>query len=518
MLTRRVRTLAVLVSIVLAACGSAVFAQAPAPDVALTILHTNDTHGHLLPFSYPTIVPEGSELADLPAKRDIGGIARRSALVSKIRGDVARRGGVVWLVDLGDFTDGTPFSSEYKGEADLAAMNATGYQFGTLGNHEFNAEPDWLPKLLMKAAYPMVLANATVRSTGAHLLPAYRIEKVGGVRVALFGLITKSTQGYPAARDRVLIADELQTARDLVPRLRAEADVVVLLSHCGLDVDMKLAAEIPGIDVIVGGHSHTRVPVGEFVWRGDDLSADSVTGTVIVQAHQWGGELGRLDLLFRKSADGAWRIVRYRSRLVPIMSGMPDDPVVAGVVDRFWKPISARYGAVVGTAAADFSSRGDDDAPYNLVADAVREAFQVDFDLENGGGVRAPLVAGPITVGDLVTLDPFNNTVVLFEATGARIRQLLTRNAPYPSGLRYRMVDGVVTEVSIGGQPLQDDKVYRGATNSYFAMVALKDLTVKDTGRSRLDVVTEHIRSRGTVTPAYDSRRIVIGSRRARTE
>jgi 2',3'-cyclic-nucleotide 2'-phosphodiesterase (5'-nucleotidase family) len=193
---------------------------------------------------------------------------------------------------------------------------------------------------------------------------------------------------------------------------------------------------------------------------------------------------------------------------------MPEDPAVAAVVDSYWKPIAPKYGAVVGTASADVSSRGDDDAPYNLVADAVRETFTVDFDLENGGGVRAPLVAGPITVGDLVTLDPFNNTVILFEATGAQIRQLLARNAPYPSGIRYRLIDGVVAEATIGGQPLQDDKIYKGATNSYYAGVALKGFTVKDTGRTRLDVVTDYIRRKGTVTPAYDGRRVVIGQRR----
>ena len=185
----------------------------------------------------------------------------------------------------------------------------------------------------------------------------------------------------------MLIADEIQTARALVPKLRAEADIVILLSHCGMDMDERLAGEVPGIDVIIGGHSHTRSPVGEFVWHAEDLRADGVGGTVIAQAHQWGGEIGRLDLLFARGTDGTWRVARYRARLLPITSEMPEDPAVAAVVDSYWKPIAPKYGAVVGTASADISSRGDDDAPYNLVADAVRETFAVDFDLENGGGV-----------------------------------------------------------------------------------------------------------------------------------
>jgi len=490
------------------------FTQAPDESVSLVILHTNDTHGHLLPFSYPTVVPQGSELADLPARHDIGGIARRAALAAKIRAEATSRGATVWLVDVGDYADGTPFSTEYKGEADVAAMNAAGYQFATIGNHELNSTLDNLKALITKTTYPVLVANATLKTTGAPLAAVSRIEHVGPVRVAIFGLTTRSAQGYPAGKEGVQLADEITTARELVPRLRAEADLVVLLSHCGEDMDEVLASEVPGIDVIVGGHSHTRLPTGKFVWRSDDLDSDSVNGTIIVQAHQWGGELGRLDLLMRKDHEGAWRVARYRSRLVPITPDLPADPVVAAVVDRFWKPIAGKFGEVIGTAAGDFSSRGDDDTPYHLVADAVRETMGVEFALENEGGVRAPLVAGPITRGDLVTMDPFNNTVILFKATGAQIRALLARNAPYGSGLRYRMVDGVVVDATIGGQPLQDARVYAGATNSYFAGVALRDLSVRDTGRIRLDVVVDYVRRQRTVKPAYDGRRVVIGQRK----
>jgi 2',3'-cyclic-nucleotide 2'-phosphodiesterase (5'-nucleotidase family) len=298
-----------------------------------------------------------------------------------------------------------------------------------------------------------------------------------------------------------------------VPALRAEADLVVLLSHSGEDVDEQIARQVPGIDVIVGGHSHSRIPTGTFVWQSDDLQSDGHAGTIIVQAHQWGGELGRLDLLLRRGSNGQWTVARHRSRLIPITREMPEDPAVAAIVQKFWQPIADRYGKVVGAANADVSARGDDEAPYALVADAVRETVKADFGLENSGGVRAPLVAGPITYGDLVTMDPFNNTVVEFTATGAQIRALLVRHAPHPSGLRYRLVDGRLVEATIGGQPIQDDRVYAGVTNSYFASVALKDVTTKDTGRARLDVLVEYIRAKGTITPAYDGRRVVMGRR-----
>jgi 2',3'-cyclic-nucleotide 2'-phosphodiesterase (5'-nucleotidase family) len=479
----------------------------------LTILHTNDTHGHLLPFSYPTIVPAGSDLEGLTERRNIGGIARRAALAQKIRTEQKGRGIPVWLVDIGDFSDGTPFSTEYKGEADVAAMNAAGYDFSTFGNHEFNNPLGQLRNLLRLTKHPVLLANAVDRATKKPLGGAWRIERVGAVRVGVFGLVTRESATYPAAKEGVDILDEVATARSVVETLRKQADIVILLSHCGEGTDARLATEVPGIDVIIGGHSHSRMPIGQLVWRGDDLKQNDVNGTVIVQAFQWGGELGRLDLLFEKDDAGAWRVSRYRARLIPITPDMPAEPMVAAMVDKYWEPIAARFGEVVARATADVSNRGDDAAPYNLVADAVRETYKVDVEFENGGGVRAPLVAGDVTRGDLITMDPFDNTVVLFRATGAQIKDLLARHAPYVSGVRYRLVDGKLDEATIAGHPIEDGRTYTGATNSYFAGFALKGIAQENTGRLRVDVLTEYVRAKGTVTPAYDGRRVVIGRR-----
>ena len=501
------------IAVALLALLTPTLARAQSPSARLTILHTNDTHGHLLPFDYPAIVPAGSDLEQLAERRNIGGIARRAALVQKIRTEQKGRGIPVWLVDVGDFSDGTPFSIEYKGEADVAAMNAAGYDFATFGNHEFNNPLAQVQKLLRLTKHPVLLANAVDRATRQPLGQAWRVERIGGVRVGLFGLITRESASYPAAKEGVDILDEISTAKRVVDTLRKQADIVVLLSHAGESTDMKLAAEVPGIDVIVGGHSHSRLPIGQLVWRGDDLKQNDVNGTVVVQAFQWGGELGRLDLLFEKDGAGAWRVSRYRARLIPITPDLPAEPMVAAVVDKYWAPIAARFSEVVARATADFSSRGDDAAPYHLVADAVRETFKVDVGFENSGGVRAPLVAGNITRADLVTMDPFGNTVVLFKATGAQIKDLLARHAPYVSGIRYRLVDGKLEEATIDGQRIDDARLYTGVTNSYFAGFAFKGIAQEDTGRTRLDVVTSYLRAKGSVAPAYDGRRVIIGRR-----
>lgn len=481
---------------------------------SLTILHTNDTHSHLLPFSYPFITDPCSPFADLKERNDIGGIARRATLVKQIRGELKDKGIKVWLVDAGDFSDGTPFSTEYYGEADVAAMNASGYDFGTLGNHEFNYTLARTQKLITLARYPILCANATLKTTGEPLTKAYKIEKVGPVGVGIFGLVTAQAASYTAAQEGVTISDEIVTAQKIVAELRPKADIIVLISHCGEEMDKRLASAVPDIDVIVGGHSHSRLPSGEFIWRSEDLIADAVNGTIIVQAHRWGGEIGRCDLLFEKNSAGRWHLNRYRVRLLPITGTIQPDARVAEVVSKYWDPIAPRYAEVIGQALGDFSSRCDDLAEYNLMADAIRETFGTEVVVENLGGVRSPIVKGKITRGDLATLDPFDNTIITFKITGLQLREVLKKYVPAVSGIRYRIENGELIEVTVNGQPLQNDRTYTGAANSYFAGRALKDLEVHDTKKLRLDVLIDYIRQKGTIRPVYDGRRVVIGSDR----
>jgi 5'-nucleotidase / UDP-sugar diphosphatase len=502
-----------LALLLLSAAVFCLSSTATAQLATLTILHSNDTHGHLMPFSYPDSAASGRELQGMRVYKNIGGIARRATLIKRIKQDVEKQGGTVWVADIGDYSDGTPFSTEYHGEADVAAMNACGYDIGTLGNHEFNNSAAQLRKLIGMTKFELVASNITDRATAKPLVLPYVIRKVGEVRVAVLGLMTKEAATYPAGKEAFAVEDEIPAAKRTVAELASKADVFVLLSHAGENVDQRLADEVPEIDVIVGGHSHSRLASGEFVWHSQELKAIGVNGTVIVQAHQWGGELGRLDLLFAKDDKGAWRVDRYRAQLIPVTPDIPEEPAVAAIVDGFWKSIAPRYAEVIGQAAGEFSSRGDDLAEYHLMSDALRESFGADFALENMGGIRAPLLKGDVTRGDLVTLDPFNNTVVTFKATGKEIKQILQRYTPAVSGIRYRVQNKELLESSIGGQPIDDARVYQGVSNSYFAGYALKGITVQDTGRPRLDTLIQFIRTKGTIRPAYDGRRVVVNDR-----
>jgi 5'-nucleotidase / UDP-sugar diphosphatase len=475
---------------------------------SLTIFHTNDTHGHLLPFSYPD-ADAGSDIAQLSHRKNIGGIARRAALVKRLRKELNKTGTAVLLVDTGDITDGTPFSTKYDGEADVAAMNAASYDYSTLGNHEFNTSLAKLKKLLSLFRYPVLCANA-VENSGRPLTQASDIKNLGPLKIGIFGLVTREAASYQAAREGVNISDEIETSRRMARSLRPRADIVIALSHSGEKVDERIAAAVPGINVIIGGHSHSRLPSGRGIPHSGQSKASDVNETIIVQAYQWGGELGRLDLDFEKDRSGTWHISKYHELLIPITSAIPEDPEVAAVVARYWKPIAARYGAVIGKAAADFVVRGDDLAQYNLIADAIRETFRTDIEFENLGGVRAELSKGKITFEDMVNMDPFKNTVVTFSINGSRLKEILTKNQPAVSGIEYKLVKGRLTKATVQGQAIKEDRIYTGATNSYFAAMAMKGLATKETGQQRINVVMDYIRRKGTVKPSYDSRRVII--------
>lgn len=475
----------------------------------LTILHTNDTHGHLLPFSYPTNIDPNSQEAALPHKTDIGGVARRATLIKRLREELQPYPTLV--IDAGDYMDGTPFSLEYQGEADVACMNACGYDFATLGNHEFSNPLETVLRLVRMSQFQTVCANIRYRDTGKPLVPPYVITQVGELRVALFGLVVTDTQNYRGARERVEVRNPFEVARELVPQLRQQADVVILISHLGVRDDERLAREVPGIDVIVGGHSHTRLAQPRFVeWR--QKAPINLGGTIIVQAHQWGGELGRLDLLFwRNDETHRLEIVGYKGQLIPITASIPEDPTTKRTLERYWKPIAGKYGRIVGIAMDDFVQRGDDYAHYALVGDAVRAMLGAEFDLQNMFGVRIELARGAIRYYDLARMMPFGNTVVRFEITGRDLKRLLVEQRPTVSGIRYRVVNRRLVEATLNGQPIEDERLYKGTTNSYFADRYLKPLGIAyvDTGKKLLDVVADYIRKQRQVAPVYDGRRVV---------
>ncbi len=280
-----------------------VFASGPAvgagaETIEITILHTNDIHGHLLPFSYDKLgKPE----------KNVGGAARRAALIRKIR---KKSEHPVIVMDAGDlFARG-----KMNGQLDFDVLNATPYDIMTLGNNEFKGADgqkglDILMARIKQAKFPIVCANLFDRATNRPLVPPYTIINAGGIRIGVIGLTAPRVATYPQAKT-LIIPNPAETAKLLVPKLREQCDFVIALTHIGYPFDIQLAATVPGIDVIIGGDSHTRT-----------TKPTVVKETIICQAGEWGVFLGRLDLKLKPEGK-RYVVDSHAGKLISINSSL----------------------------------------------------------------------------------------------------------------------------------------------------------------------------------------------------
>ncbi len=473
--------------------------QPPAVRAAerLTILHLNDFHGWLQPHVQKAGQPES------------GGAARLASLVASQRDDRTL------FVAAGDLMQGTPISNLFAGEPVIRAFNLMRLDASAVGNHEFDNGQEAFRRRAAEAGFPFLAANVR----GAGWLARSVVLPAGPLKVGLFGLLTADTpvETHPRNVAGLQFTDPVETAREMVAQLEPQADLVVCLSHLGYEEDRKLAAAVPGIDVIVGGHSHVRLE-----------QPAAVGGTLIVQAFERGVVLGRLDL---EVEGGTARATGYR--LINVDAAAGTDPAVAALVEEFRGRLGARLSERIGTAevalegaAADVRQRETNLG--NLVADAMREAAGADAALTNAGGIRASVPAGEVTVGQVYAVLPFDNWVISFRIPGRELRAALETSLakagqgdggfPQVSGLTVAYDPDAppltrVREVTVGGAPLEDDRLYLVATNDFLAaggngMTAFagREPVLNDSGRLLRDLFADFVRRKGTVGGAAEGR------------
>jgi 5'-nucleotidase/UDP-sugar diphosphatase len=301
---------ALLLAFALPACAADTF--------LLTLLHTNDLHGMMRPFDYDDRVGYfGGE------QKDMGGLARRATLIRRLRREA---GHPVLAVDCGDvFADG-PWSTRLYGVAEIEAMNRMGYDLFAVGNNEFQATggPDAQDKMLLlirRSRFPWLAANLTVAGSEAPVegVHPFVVRTFGDVRVAFLGLIPARVAEYDWIKGWTT-EDPIAAARRWVPVARKEADLVIALVHLGPDTARELVAQVPGIDAVVGGDSHTFTP--------EVVMMKSAGGRDVpyTQAGEKGVVLGRFDLTFEHGSD--WRLTAAKETLLPIDDRIPESPRV----------------------------------------------------------------------------------------------------------------------------------------------------------------------------------------------
>ncbi|HEY3267220.1 MAG TPA: metallophosphoesterase [Armatimonadota bacterium] len=498
--------------LLLAAVALAPLARAE-DDVVLTILHTNDMHGRVL--SSKDMDSDGP-----------GGLARAAAIARTVRRTMPH----VLFVDAGDITHGTPVELMTAGESEMRAMSAAGYDVATLGNHEFDWGQDATAANIARAAFPFVTANVHDRSTGGPFGGAREsvIFQEGPVKVAVFGLTTLETPEieWPPAISRVRFDDPIEAARRVVPELRKQADVVICLSHLGVEIDPDLA-KVPGIDVIIGGHSHTRL-----------AKHMRVGNTLIAQTGALAAALGRMDLLLRRT-DAGWTVasvngdggkwwadepspplgkVYPKEVLLPLPTTARQDRAVTRAYRPFWNSAQKRLKTRLGTAEQDIPGSAKTESPLPLVfGDLLRD--RVGADVVIAPGDSGPMVAaGPVTLRTVYeNIGGYTRqNVVMVRAKGADLRAAVERAYRKPgsygcyfSGVAGRIVrgpDGVAWEdATVNGQPLQDDTAYMVAGVSYLIMDSpslMKCPVVSDTLGQQKTLISEAIVARETLAPA----------------
>lgn len=506
-----------------------VFAQEPFP---LTILHTNDTHAHLEPFT-----PFKAE--------EQGGVSRRFTLIKQIRAE----GGNVLLLDAGDVFQGTLYFNQYEGQADLWFMNKMGYDAMAVGNHEFDKGQEPLARFIDGANFPLLSAN--LDCAGSELLrdkiKPYVIKEIGGQKVGIFGLTTEEVTIISNVGEGVEVKDPIEAAKEVVAELQAQGiNKIIALTHIGYNEDKGLATSVAGIDIIVGGHSHTLLGDMEGAKGPYPTVLNSPTGepVLIVHAYQWGSYLGRLDVTF----DAEGKVIEYSGQPIFVGADIASDPEFDAKLAEFAAPLEELKNTVIGQSAVDLDGEKEHVRTMetnlgNLICDAMLWKTADDntqIAIQNGGGIRASASAGDISIGKILEILPFGNTLVDLNLTGAQIIEALENGVsqieevkgrfPQVAGLRYtfdptKPVGSRIVKVEVwdkaSGQyvPLDPNATYRVVTNNFLFgggdgyEVFKQGTDVFETGVLLSDAVVEYIAAHSPVSPKVEGRIINLAAK-----
>ena len=433
-----------------------IFGAAVCSAAELIIFHTNDMH---------------ARVQDIDDNGQSIGLAEMAATVKAVK---AQNPATLWL-DAGDTFHGMPMITISRGENLVPLLNAAGLDAMTAGNHDFNYGSEQLERLAKKLKFPLLDANVIRRSNGKHVFKPYKIFKLNGIKVGVFGLSTPETayKTNPNNVTEVAFLNPVEVSREMIKLLRPKCDVLIAVMHMGVDASSeftseRIARETNGIDLIVDGHSHTALAEGELV-----------NDTLIVQTGWHEYRLGRTTIDVENH-----KIISKRAELldadeVKAIASTPDKKILTLLADAHAQA-DKLLDEVVAHSNRELSSnrllvRRNESELGNLAADAFRWAAKSDIAIINGGGIRADLPAGEVRKRDTMAIFPFGNTLRVAEIKGATVREMLEHSVEYypasfggfldVSGMTFsydpsKPAKHRVGEILINGKPLDDGKTY----------------------------------------------------------
>ncbi|WP_226679037.1 bifunctional metallophosphatase/5'-nucleotidase [Mesobacillus jeotgali] len=523
-----------LTSIAVPAASAHMKEKKPDKPYELTLMHTNDTHAHL------------------------DSVAKRITAIKQVREENAN----TLLLDAGDVFSGTLYFNEFLGLADLEFMNLAGYDAMTFGNHEFDKGTATLADFVKGAEFPFVSANVNLKkdknikkyaknkiSTNPKDGEIYKgiVKEINGEKVGIFGLTTAETIDISSPGEDVEFTDYINEAKAAVEAFEKQGiNKIIALTHIGLndgggDNDLILAEEVEGIDVIVGGHTHVKLTEPVLVEAGKEP-------TVIVQAKEYGEFLGTLDVTFNKNG----KVIEYAGELLDI-DGYQEDAEAAQILNDKYKPaVEEMKNTVIGNAAVNLNGergyvRTGETNLGNLITDGMlAKAKTINpntvIALQNGGGIRASIDTGDITLAEVMTVMPFGNSLAIMQLTGTEIKEALehsvkdvptasgaflhvagmkfTYDSSLPAGQRVQSIEVKENE---GYVSLAPDKTYAVATNIFTAKggdgydvfaKAYSEGRVSEPGFMDWEVFTEYVsqQENQTVSPVVEGRIIDLAT------
>ena len=507
-------------------------------DYSLTILHINDWHSRI---ESNNAFESTCSAEDETEGKCIGGAAR---LVTAIRQEREKlKDQNVLLLNGGDNFQGSLFYTTYKGKAEAEFLNMMKFDAMTVGNHEFDDGEDALAPFLDEIGFPVLSANvqaAAASKVGDRIKPSI-IVMVGGQKIGIVGAVTKDTPDISSPGPDITIGDDIEKITAEVEKLKSEGvDKIIALTHVGYVRDKEMIAKIPGIDIVVGGHSHSLL-------SNTDDKAEGAYPTMVenpdgyqvpvTQAASYSKYLGEFTVVFDDSG-----VVKSASG-DPIFldkSIEPDAQVLARV-QELAQPIEEMKKTEVAetTAAIDGSRetcRTAECEMGNLVADAMIDRVKdqgVTIAVQNGGGLRASIDQGTVTMGEVVTVLPFQNTLATFELSGEDLVASLEQGVsqieegggrfPQVAGLRFKLDmsakpnEGRVQDVEVmdGGNwtPIEGSKDYLVATNNFmrnsgdgYKLFQTDAKNAYDYGPGLEQVLADYLKANSPYTPKVEGR------------
>ncbi|KAA9008247.1 bifunctional metallophosphatase/5'-nucleotidase [Histidinibacterium aquaticum] len=506
------------------ASAVALTAGAAQAEFDLTILHTNDFHARFEPISAfdSTCAPEDNEAGEC-----FGGTAR---LVTAIA-DARERNENSILVDGGDQFQGTLFYTYYKGEMAAEFMNQLGYDAMTVGNHEFDDGPEVLRGFVDTVNFPVLMSNADVSNEEllADAIQKSTTIEVAGETIGLIGLTPEDTDELASPGPNVVFTDPVEAVQAEVDALTEQGvNKIIVLSHSGYGVDQRVAEETEGVDVIVGGHTNTLL--GDM----EDAAGPYPTmvgNTAIVQAYAYGKFLGELNVTFSDEGE----VMSAEGEPLIMDAAVAEDEATVERIGELAGPLDEIRNQVVAESSAPIEGdrtvcRAMECEMGNLVSDAMldRVADQgIQIAIANSGGLRASIDEGEVTMGEVLTVLPFQNTLSTFQVTGQTMIDALENGVSQveDGAGRFPQVAGMtftadlsaepgsrISDVMVGGEPIDPEATYGVVSNNYVRnggdgySMFVDAMNAYDYGPDLADVTAEYLAENTPYEPYTDGR------------